>query len=67
MGGDKKFPWLILLRRQFLIKLISRWKEGAGGGEEVGESAMEGLALEKEGDRVEAMVTYPMGSREASM
>ena len=42
MGGDERFPWLILLTRQFLIKLIMlfqrREQEGEGevGGECVG-------------------------------
>lgn len=31
MGGDKRFPWLILLRRQFLIKLIMSLKGGSKG------------------------------------
>lgn len=32
MGGDKRFPWLILLRRQFLIKLIMPLRGGSKRG-----------------------------------
>lgn len=39
MGGDQRFPWLILLRRQFLIKLITPLKGGVLGGEGVGQGA----------------------------
>lgn len=52
MGGDQRLPWLILLTRQFLIKLIMFVKGGSKrekrrwGGEGDG-----GLALEKEGER----------------
>lgn len=50
MGGDESFPWLILLRRQFLIKLIMPLRGGSKREAGVGERALEGLALEKGGD-----------------
>lgn len=67
MGGDKRFPWLILLGRQFLIKLIMPLKGRRMGEEEVGESAMERLALEKEGEGVGAVLSQPAGSRDSGM
>lgn len=42
MGGDQRFPWLILLTRQFLIELITPLKGGVLGGEAAGQGAMEG-------------------------
>lgn len=51
MGGDKRFPWLILLTRQFLIKLIMFVKGGSKRGEEEVGEGDEGLATEEEGER----------------
>lgn len=52
MGGDRRFPWLILLTRQFLIKLIMLLKGRSERGQGRWGERSGALALEKEAERL---------------
>lgn len=52
MGGDRRFLWLILLTRQFLIKLIMLLKGGSERGQGRWGERSGALALEKEAERL---------------